>query len=59
MASGGKDPHEPKDNNAPEGTAEADSASSGDIGAALRSAYQATVNEEIPAEMLDLLGKLD
>ena len=59
MASGRKDPHEPKDINAPEGTAETESASSGDIGEALRSAYQATVNEEIPAEMLDLLGKLD
>ncbi|QLC20720.1 hypothetical protein HFP51_00075 [Parasphingopyxis sp. CP4] len=45
--------------NAPDGTEKAESASSGDIGAALRSAYQATVNEEIPAEMLDLLGKLD
>ncbi len=59
MASGGKDPQEPKDINAPEGTTETESASAGDIGAALRSAYQATVNEEIPAEMLDLLGKLD
>jgi len=59
LASGGKDPQEPKDMNAPDDTTDADSASSGDIGAALRSAYQATVNEEIPSEMLDLLGKLD
>ena len=29
------------------------------VGAALRSAYTATVNEEIPAEFLDLLRKLD
>ncbi len=29
-----------------------------DVGAALRTAYQATVEERIPAEMLDLLGKL-
>lgn len=30
-----------------------------DIGDALRSAYEDAVNEEIPSEMLDLLGKLD
>ena len=29
-----------------------------DMGAALRSVYQKTVNEAIPDEMLDLLGKL-
>lgn len=29
-----------------------------DLGDALRSAYQQTVSEEIPPEMLDLLGKL-
>lgn len=29
-----------------------------EVGAALRSAYQRTVDEEIPPEMLDLLGKL-
>jgi len=29
-----------------------------DVGAALRVAYQATVEETIPSEMLDLLGKL-
>ena len=29
-----------------------------DMGAALRSVYQKTVNETIPPEMLDLLGKL-
>ena len=30
-----------------------------DMGAALRTVYQRTVEEEIPSEMLDLLGKLD
>jgi len=29
------------------------------MGAALRSVYQRTVDEAIPDEMLDLLGKLD
>lgn len=29
-----------------------------EVGTALRSAYEQAVNEEIPAEMLDLLGKL-
>lgn len=29
------------------------------VGAALRSAYTETVNEEIPSEFLDLLRKLD
>ncbi|HEX8446536.1 MAG TPA: NepR family anti-sigma factor [Sphingomonas sp.] len=29
------------------------------VGQALRSAYQRTVNEDIPADLLDLLGKLD
>ena len=30
-----------------------------DVGTALRSAYQRTLQEDIPPEMLDLLGKLD
>ena len=30
-----------------------------DMGAALRGVYQRTVEEAIPPEMLDLLGKLD
>lgn len=30
-----------------------------DTGAALRSVYQKTVDETIPADLLDLLGKLD
>jgi hypothetical protein len=29
-----------------------------DVGHALRSVYSATVNEDIPSELLDLLGKL-
>jgi hypothetical protein len=31
----------------------------GDVGSALKSAYQRTLDEDIPPEMLDLLGKLD
>jgi len=31
---------------------------SGDVGSALRSAYERTLREDIPPEMLDLLGKL-
>lgn len=30
----------------------------GDVGKALRSAYQQTVSEDVPQEMLDLLSKL-
>ena len=29
-----------------------------EVGSALRSAYQRTIDEAIPSEMLDLLGKL-
>lgn len=29
------------------------------VGQALRSAYQRTVNEDVPNDLLDLLGKLD
>ena len=29
-----------------------------DVGRALRSAYDRTLEEEVPAELLDLLGKL-
>lgn len=29
-----------------------------EVGSALRTVYQRTVNEDIPPEMLDLLGKL-
>jgi hypothetical protein len=30
-----------------------------DVGTALRAAYQQAVDEQIPSEMLDLLGKLN
>ena len=30
-----------------------------DVGHALRSVYSSTVNEDVPADLLDLLGKLD
>jgi hypothetical protein len=30
----------------------------GEVGDALRTVYQRTINEDIPPEMLDLLGKL-
>ncbi len=33
-------------------------AASGEIGSALRSVYDGALNENIPPEMLDLLGKL-
>ena len=33
-------------------------AGDGQVGQTLRTVYQQTVNENIPAEMLDLLGKL-
>ena len=33
-------------------------AGNGDVGNALRSIYQKTVDEAVPSEMLDLLGKL-
>lgn len=32
--------------------------SDGEVGSALRAAYQSAVDEKIPPEMLDLLGKL-
>lgn len=34
-------------------------AAPGDVGTALRNAFRATVEEDIPAEMLDLLRRLD
>lgn len=30
-----------------------------DVGSALRSAYQKTVDEDVPDDLLDLLGKLN
>ncbi|MEO1170232.1 MAG: NepR family anti-sigma factor [Pseudomonadota bacterium] len=55
MASGAKNPRKPDDE--PEG--DSDNSPASDIGDALRSAYEDAVKEDIPAEMLDLLGKLD
>ncbi len=40
------------------GNAPSGSESDSDLGKALRSAYDRTVGEDIPQEMLDLLGKL-
>ncbi|MDP8913063.1 MAG: hypothetical protein M3N39_05760 [Pseudomonadota bacterium] len=34
------------------------SAGSTELGSALRSVYQRTINEDIPPDLLDLLGKL-
>lgn len=52
MSAKRKDPGKPK----PE-LSDAD-ASNSDIGKALRSVYEKAVDEQIPPEMLDLLGKL-
>ena len=41
-----------------QGTRLASTSVQGDVGTALRSAYEQTVSENIPSEMLDLLGKL-
>lgn len=46
---------EPETSPAPKGKKKPNSP---EFGHALRSAYQQTVNEDIPPEMLDLLGKL-
>ena len=43
---------------APRGVGVAQLASDGDVGSALRSVFEQTVNEDIPPEMLDLLNKL-
>jgi hypothetical protein len=40
------------------GTGGDDRAADRDVGHALRSVYAKTVSEDIPAELLDLLGKL-
>ena len=36
-----------------------DAAASSDVGAALRNAFQAAVDEDVPNELLDLLRRLD
>lgn len=53
------DTAETKRRTARRGTPKAVHGGNDDMGAALRSAYQLTVNETVPDEMLDLLGKLD
>ncbi|MEJ7927393.1 NepR family anti-sigma factor [Sphingobium sp. AN641] len=44
--------------NAPRPRKRTKAADDGHVGDVLRSVYQRTVNEDIPAEMLDLLSKL-
>jgi hypothetical protein len=43
---------------APRQSAARDEIAGGNVGSALRTVYDQTVNEAIPGEMLDLLGKL-
>ena len=50
---------EERDKNPPTRTAVTDKPADPPMGPALRSVYQRTVEEAIPAEMLDLLAKLD
>ncbi len=38
--------------------AQPDDVAGGNVGSALRTVYDQTVGEDIPSEMLDLLGKL-
>lgn len=47
-----KDPEKPSKAGTP------DDAANTDVGKALRSVYEKAVEEDIPPEMLDLLGKL-
>lgn len=59
LASDSKNPSEP-DKAAKDGSTSTDKDSDRiDIGDALRSAYEDAVKEDIPTEMIDLLGKLD
>jgi hypothetical protein len=51
-------PDSPKKPQGKRGTAKVHSKDK-DMGSALRSVYQKTVEEAVPSEMLDLLGKLD
>ena len=54
MSSGHDKPHKPSGRK----TAAKGEATQKDTGSALRTVYQKTVDEAIPDEMLDLLGKL-
>lgn len=52
---------EKKSNRGTKGSSKSDAGSSSadrDVGHALRSVYSKTVSEDIPAELIDLLGKL-
>jgi hypothetical protein len=46
------------DRKAGEATTPASDARDRDMGSALRSVYEKTVNEQVPDDLLDLLGKL-
>lgn len=54
----GSDRSSVADTNATKGKKPSKAADGRDVGTALRVAYQQTVEENIPSEMLDLLGKL-
>lgn len=43
----------------PVGKSSSDAAKDQEMGSALRSVYQKTVDEAVPDDLLDLLGKLD
>ncbi|QLC26312.1 hypothetical protein HFP57_15585 [Parasphingopyxis algicola] len=59
LASGGKNPRRPDERIKGKSADDSKPAKDADIGDALRSAYEDAVKEDIPPEMLDLLGKLD
>jgi hypothetical protein len=49
---------DPSDDDAPSASPRRKRQAAGEVGGALRAAYQRTLDEDIPPEMLDLLGKL-
>ena len=59
MRSGDESSKTPPTRGAGAGTPAGTKGNDRDMGAALRKVYQHAVEEAIPAEMLDLLGKLD
>lgn len=59
MASVGKNLRKPEGGESGVTSPPIDEANGTNIGEALRSAYEETVSENIPDEMLDLLGKLN
>jgi len=52
-------PADHDDADTPAAPARADGQPAGRVGDALRSVYQQTVSENVPDEMIDLLGRLD